>query len=47
MYKVQLYKEDLTILQMLGCQGVVIPSTEQIVKGWSPNDQLSEGDSNV
>ena len=28
---VQLYKEDWTILRMLGCRAVVLPSTEQIV----------------
>ena len=26
----QLYKEDRTILRMLGCQAVALPSTEQI-----------------
>ena len=33
MYMVQLYKEDWTILHMLGCQAIALPSTEQIVKG--------------
>ena len=32
MYMVQLYKEDWTILHMLGCRAVALPSTEQIVK---------------
>ena len=31
MYMVQLYKEDWTILLMLGCRAVALPSTEQIV----------------
>ena len=31
MYKGQLYKEDWTILHMLGCQAVALPSTEQII----------------
>ena len=30
-YMVQLYKEDLRILRMLGCRAVALPSTEQIV----------------
>ena len=38
MYMVQMYKEDWTILHMLGCQAVVLPSTKQIV-----NCLLSEG----
>ena len=28
MYMVQLYKEDWTILHMLGCRAVALPSTE-------------------
>ena len=28
---IQLYKEDWTILRMLGCWAVALPSTEQIV----------------
>ena len=28
---VQLYKEDWTILHMLGCRAVALPSTEQTV----------------
>ena len=31
MYIVQLYKEDWTILRMLGCRAVALPNTEQIV----------------
>ena len=31
MYIVQLYKEDWTILRMLGCRAVALSSTEQIV----------------
>ena len=31
MYMVQLYKEDWTILHMLGCWALALPSTEQIV----------------
>ena len=31
MYMVQLYKEDWTILCMLGCQAIALPSTKQIV----------------
>ena len=30
MYMVQLYKEDWTILHMLGCQAIALPSTKQI-----------------
>ena len=30
-YKVQLYKEDWTILHMLGCQAIALPSTKEIV----------------
>ena len=30
MYMVQLYKEDWTILHMLGCCTIALPSTEQI-----------------
>ena len=30
-YVVQLYKKDWTILRMLGCRAVALPSTEQIV----------------
>ena len=30
MYMVQLYKEDWTILRMLGCRAVALPTTEQI-----------------
>ena len=30
MYIVRLYKEDWTILHMLGCQTVALPNTEQI-----------------
>ena len=30
MYMVQLYKEDWTILHILGCQAIALPSTEQI-----------------
>ena len=37
MYKVQLYKEDWTILHMLGCQAIALPSTEQIVVYLSNN----------
>ena len=33
MYMVQLYKEDWTILHMLGCQAIALPSPEQIVNG--------------
>ena len=29
MYIIQLYKEDWTILCMLGCRAVALPSTEQ------------------
>ena len=32
MYIVQLYKEVWTILHMLGCQVVALPSTEQIAR---------------
>ena len=32
MYMVQLYKEDWTILRILGCRAVALPSTEQIVE---------------
>ena len=32
MYMVQLYKEDWTILSVLGCRAVALPSTERIVK---------------
>ena len=31
MYIVQLYKEDWTILHMLGCWAIALPGTEQIV----------------
>ena len=31
MYIVQLYKEDWTILHMLGCQAIGLPSAKQIV----------------
>ena len=31
MYMVQLYKEDWTILHMLGCQAIALPNTKQIV----------------
>ena len=31
MYIIQLYKEEWTILHMLGCQAVALPSTEEIV----------------
>ena len=31
MYLVQLYKEDWTILHMLDCWAIALPSTEQIV----------------
>ena len=31
MYMVQLYTEDWTVLLMLGCQAVSLPSTKQIV----------------
>ena len=34
MYVVQLYKEDWTILHMLGCWAVALPSTKQIVCCW-------------
>ena len=30
-YIVQLYKEDWTILHMLGCQAITHPSTKQII----------------
>ena len=30
MYMVQLYKEDWTILHMLGCWAIALPSTKQI-----------------
>ena len=32
MYIVQLYKEDWTILRMLGCRAVALPNSEQIVE---------------
>ena len=31
MYMVQLYKEDWTILHMLGCWAIAVPSTKQMV----------------
>ena len=34
-YMVQLYTEDWTILHMLGCQAIALPSTEQIVGNFS------------
>ena len=34
MYMVQLFKEDWTILHMLDCQAIPLPSTKQIVKKW-------------
>ena len=32
MYMVQLYKEDWTILHILGCQAIALPSTKQIAR---------------
>ena len=32
MYIVQLYKEDMTILHILGCRAIAVPSTKQIVE---------------
>ena len=39
MYMVQLYKEDWTVLHMLGCWAVALPSTKQIVKELSTYKQ--------
>ena len=35
MYIVQLYEEDWTILHMVGCQAVALPSIELIVESWA------------
>ena len=41
MYIVQLYKEDWTILHMLGYRAVALPSTEQIAYDLQLRDYVS------